>query len=241
LHDTFGFPIELTLEMAAEQGLSVDEAGFRTLMREQRERARADQKQKKLGSSDVSAYRAALDGAGATAFTGYEEVTSPATVVGILVGGAGVPAASEGQDVEIVLDRTPFYAEGGGQLADQGRLLLDGGAVVDIDDVQTPIPGLRVHRGHVVSGEVVVGDTAVAEVDIERRRAISRAHTATHLVHKAFRTTLGETATQAGSENAPGRFRFDFSSPTPCRRRCCATLSKRSTRSFPRTCRCGPR
>jgi alanyl-tRNA synthetase len=214
LHDTFGFPIELTLEMAAEQGLSVDEVGFRALMREQRERARADAKGKKLGSGDVSAYRAALDGGGATTFTGYEEVVSPATVVGVLVNGVGVPAASQGEDVEIVLDRTPFYAESGGQLADQGRLRLGSGAVVEVRDVQTPIPGLTVHRGRVATGEVVVGDTAVAEVDVERRRAISRAHTATHLVHKAFRTTLGETATQAGSENAPGRFRFDFSSPT---------------------------
>jgi alanyl-tRNA synthetase len=214
LHDTFGFPIELTLEMAAEQGLSVDEIGFRTLMRQQRERARADAKGKKLGSGDVSAYRATLDGGGATTFTGYEEVVSPATVVGLLVNGVGVPAASQGEDVEIVLDRTPFYAEGGGQLADQGRLRLAGGAVVEVRDVQTPMPGLIVHRGQVVTGEAAVGDTAIAEVDVERRRAISRAHTATHLVHKAFRTTLGETATQAGSENAPGRFRFDFSSPT---------------------------
>jgi alanyl-tRNA synthetase len=214
LHDTFGFPIELTLEMAAEQGLAVDEVGFRSLMREQRERARADQKEKKLGRSDVSAYRTVLDGGGVTTFTGYEEVVSPATVVGLLVDGLGVPAASEGDDVEIVLDRTPFYAEGGGQLADQGRLRLGSGAVVDVHDVQTPIPGVTVHRGQVVSGEVAVGDSAVAEVDVERRRAISRAHTATHLVHKAFRTALGETATQAGSENAPGRFRFDFSSPT---------------------------
>jgi alanyl-tRNA synthetase len=214
LHDTFGFPIELTLEMAAEQGLSVDEVGFRALMREQRERARADAKGKKLGSGEVSAYRAVLDGGGATTFTGYEEVVSPANVVGVLVNGIGVPAASQGEDVEIVLDRTPFYAEGGGQLADQGRIRLDGGAVVEIRDVQTPLPGLTVHRGQVVTGEVALGDTVVAEVDVERRRAISRAHTATHLVHKAFRTTLGETATQAGSENAPGRFRFDFSSPT---------------------------
>jgi alanyl-tRNA synthetase len=214
LHDTFGFPIELTLEMAAEQGLSVDEVGFRALMREQRERARADAKGKKLGSGDVSAYRAVLDGGGMTTFTGYEEVVSPASVLGVLVNGIGVPAAREGDDVEIVLDRTPFYAEGGGQLADQGRLRLEGGGVVDVRDVQAPLPGLTVHRGQVVSGDVTVGDTAIAEVDVERRRAISRAHTATHLVHKAFRTTLGETATQAGSENAPGRFRFDFSSPT---------------------------
>jgi alanyl-tRNA synthetase len=212
LHDTFGFPIDLTLEMAAEQGLSVDEAGFRTLMREQRERAQADAKGKKLGHNDVSAYRGVLDGGG-TIFTGYEEVVTPATVVGVLVDGASVPAATTGADVEIVLDRTPFYAEGGGQLADQGRIRAGNGAIVEVRDVQTPLTGLIVHRGTVLSGEVVRGDEAVAEVDVERRRAISRAHTATHLVHKAFRTALGETATQAGSENAPGRFRFDFSSP----------------------------
>jgi alanyl-tRNA synthetase len=113
-----------------------------------------------------------------------------------------------------VLDRTPFYAEGGGQLADHGRIRFGNGAEVEVRDVQTPLTGVIVHRGRVVSGEVARGDTALSEVDIERRRAISRAHTATHLVHKAFRQTLGETATQAGSENAPGRFRFDFSSPT---------------------------
>jgi alanyl-tRNA synthetase len=108
-----------------------------------------------------------------------------------------------------VLDRTPFYAEGGGQLADAGRIEVDG-ALVEIQDVQTPITGLVVHRGRVVSGEVKVGATARAAVDIERRKAISRSHTATHMVHKAIREALGDTATQAGSENSPGRFRFDF-------------------------------
>jgi alanyl-tRNA synthetase len=113
--------------------------------------------------------------------------------------------------MELVLDRTPFYAEGGGQLADQGVLELANGARVEIRDVQSPISGLVVHRATVVSGEVAVGDAAQAVVDVDRRRSISRAHTATHMVHKAFREALGETATQAGSENAPGRFRFDFS------------------------------
>ncbi|HEU5108835.1 MAG TPA: alanine--tRNA ligase-related protein, partial [Micromonosporaceae bacterium] len=125
--------------------------------------------------------------------------------------GASVPAAREGQQVELVLDRTPFYAEGGGQLADQGTIRLGNGAVFAVDDVQTPMPGVIVHRGRVTSGEVAVGDEAHSVVDVERRRSISRAHTATHLVHRAFRGALGETATQAGSENAPGRFRFDFS------------------------------
>jgi alanyl-tRNA synthetase len=117
--------------------------------------------------------------------------------------------ASEGQSVELVLDRTPFYAEGGGQLADAGRIQLDG-AVVEVDDVQTPVNGLIVHRARVVSGEVRVGAQAQAQVDVERRKAISRSHTATHMVHKAIREALGDTATQAGSENSPGRFRFDF-------------------------------
>jgi alanyl-tRNA synthetase len=214
LHDTYGFPIDLTLEMAAEQGLSVDQAGFRTLMREQRERAQADSLAKKLGHADLSAYRSVLDGGRATTFTGYDEVVTESTVLGVLVDGVAVPAARQGDEVELVLDRTPFYAEGGGQLADHGRIRLGNGAEVDVHDVQTPLAGVIVHRGRVVNGEVTRGDTAISEVDIDRRRAISRAHTATHLVHKAFRTTLGETATQAGSENAPGRFRFDFASPT---------------------------
>jgi alanyl-tRNA synthetase len=214
LHDTYGFPIDLTLEMAAEQGLEVDRAGFTRLMLEQRERAQADSRAKKLGHADVSAYRDVRDAGGATTFTGYDEVVSESRVLGLLVGGTASPAAREGDDVELVLDRTPFYAEGGGQLADQGVIRLGTGAEVAVHDVQTPVPGVIVHRGTVTRGEVAVDDTAVSQVDIARRRAISRAHTATHLVHKAFRQALGETATQAGSENAPGRFRFDFASPS---------------------------
>jgi alanyl-tRNA synthetase len=129
-----------------------------------------------------------------------------------LVDGVSVTSAQSGNDVEIVLDRTPFYAEGGGQLADGGRIILSNGAVVEIDDVQAPVTGLSVHRGRVISGEVLVGDKGLATIDQERRDGISRAHTATHMVHKAFREILGETATQAGSENSPGRFRFDFPS-----------------------------
>ncbi len=216
LHDTYGFPIDLTLEMAAEQGLAVDADGFRRLMGEQRERARADARAKKTGGVDTSVYRSVADAAGGpVAFTGYETTTGDATVVGLLVDGASVPAASEGADVELVLDRTPFYAEGGGQLPDAGTVRTASGATVDVVDVQSPITGLIVHRGRVTGGEVVVGDGVRAEVDLERRRSISRAHTATHMVHKAIREALGETATQAGSENAPGRFRFDFSSSGP--------------------------
>ncbi len=214
LHDTYGFPIDLTLEMAAEQGLSVDEAGFRRLMQEQRQRAKADSQRKKTGAVDVSAYRSALEAVGQPVqFTGYDEQTSDATVRGVLVDGVATVAASAGQRIELVLDRTPFYAEGGGQLADAGLIRLANGAVVEVDDVQQPVPGLIVHRARVMSGEVVVGDQAHAEIDLQRRQAISRAHTATHMVHKAFREALGESATQAGSENAPGRFRFDFANP----------------------------
>jgi alanyl-tRNA synthetase len=211
LHDTYGFPIDLTLEMAAEQGVSVDEEGFRRLMAEQRRRAKADAMSKKVAHGDTTVYRRVADAVGsAVEFTGYDEIASEARVAGIISEGEAVSSAVTGDDIELVLDRTPFYAEGGGQLADGGRIQLAGGAIIQVRDVQKPIAGLVVHRATVVVGEVAVGEQAHAEVDIERRRAISRAHTATHMVHKAIREALGETATQAGSENAPGRFRFDF-------------------------------
>jgi alanyl-tRNA synthetase len=212
LHDTYGFPIDLTLEMAAEQGVTVDEDEFTRLMSEQRERARADARAKKIGHHDTSGYRSVADTlARPVEFTGYDEVITPGRVAGLLVDGEPVPTVSAGTDVEVVLDRTPFYAEGGGQLADQGRIELDG-AVLEVHDVQSPISGLIVHRARVISGEIRLGSDAQGLVDIERRKAISRSHTATHMVHRAIRETLGETATQAGSENAPGRFRFDFNS-----------------------------
>jgi len=213
LHDTYGFPIDLTLEMAREQGLEVDESGFRRLMQEQRDKAKADAAAKKTGHADLAVYRSLLDTSGATTFTGYVEVASEATLRGLLVNGIAVDVATDGTEVEIALDRTPFYAEGGGQLADHGRITVDG-AVVEIYDAQKPLGDLVVHRGRVVSGELVVGRSAVAEVDVQRRKAVSRAHTATHLVHQAIRRALGDQAAQAGSLNDAGRFRFDFSSPT---------------------------
>ena len=212
LHDTYGFPIDLTLEMASEKGLSVDEAGFRRLMGEQRERAKADARSKKGQHAATGSYRDIADTIGhAVEFTGYSEVVSEAAVRGIVSGGTTVQSASEGAEIELVLDRTPFYAEGGGQLADQGVIELDNGSRLEVYDVQSPIGGLVVHKARVLMGEVSVGGHAQALVDVERRRSISRSHTATHMVHKAFREALGETATQAGSENSPGRFRFDFS------------------------------
>ncbi|MFC5723308.1 alanine--tRNA ligase [Streptomyces gamaensis] len=213
LHDTWGFPIDLTLEMAAEQGLTVDQDGFRRLMKEQRERAKADARAKKTGHADLSAYRELADTTGETDFTGYTLTENEATVVGLLVDGVPSPAATEGDEVEVVLDRTPFYAEGGGQLADQGRIRLDNGAVIQVRDVQKPVPGVNVHKGVVQVGEVTVGAGAYAAIDVRRRRAIARAHSATHLTHQALRDALGPTAAQAGSENSPGRFRFDFGSP----------------------------
>lgn len=212
LHDTYGFPIDLTLEMAAEQGLSVDEDGFRRLMNEQRQRAKDDARSKKGQHRDASAYREVADAMGRPVeFTGYETTTDEGVVRGIVADGGVVTSARPGDEVELVLDRTPFYAEGGGQLADQGVIELANGARVEVYDVQSPVTGLVVHKVKVLDGEVVAGTDAHAVVDLERRRSISRAHTATHMVHKAFREALGETATQAGSENAPGRFRFDFS------------------------------
>ena len=210
LHDTYGFPFDLTLEMAREVGLEVDESGFTRLMKEQRDRAKADARAKKSGHTDLSEYKKIADASGATEFVGYTQIETESRVNAILVDGVGTKSATAGDDVEIILDRTPFYAEGGGQLADGGTITLADGTVVEIDDVQTPVPGVSIHRGRVLSGSIEVGQSSVALIDQERRNAISRAHTATHMVHKAFREILGETATQAGSENSPGRFRFDF-------------------------------
>ncbi|GAA4784494.1 alanine--tRNA ligase [Actinomycetospora chlora] len=212
LHDTYGFPIDLTLEMAAEAGLQVDEGAFRSLMDEQRARAQADAKARKTGGGDAHAYREVLERSGLTEFLGYELLHADATIVGLIADGESVFSAGEGRRVEVILDRTPFYAEGGGQQADTGRIVGDG-FVIEVDDVQTPVPGLEVHRGRVVSGEAVRDATVQPEVDVERRHAISRSHTATHLVHAGMRRALGDAAAQAGSLNAPGRLRFDFTSP----------------------------
>jgi len=216
LHDTFGFPIELTLEMAAEQGLTVDEAGFRRLMAEQRARAKADAQAKKTAHGDLSLYRYALDSGQPTTFTGYQEIVREAVIQSI-IGDAGLlPAATEGDDVEVVLDITPFYAEGGGQEPDWGRLRVNSGgreAELTVVDVQQPLPGLITHRVTVLSGEVHPGDVVLAQVDPNRRAAVSRSHSATHLLHAGLRKSLGDSAAQAGSLNSPGRLRFDFNTP----------------------------
>ncbi|MGW3468101.1 alanine--tRNA ligase [Saccharopolyspora sp. NPDC000995] len=213
LHDTYGFPIDLTLEMASEQGLTVDEQGFRNLMSEQRRRAKEDAKARKTGHGDLSTYRTLLDQHGTTEFIGYTDLQSHSRVLGLLVDGQPVSSAAAGTEVELVLDRTPFYAEGGGQIADTGRLV-GPGVAVEVHDVQRAVPGLFVHRAKVVEGELGVDTTLEAAVDVARRHAIERSHSATHLVHAAVRSAYGKRAAQAGSLNSPGRMRFDFTTPT---------------------------
>ncbi|HEY3438964.1 MAG TPA: alanine--tRNA ligase, partial [Actinotalea sp.] len=209
LHDTYGFPIDLTLEMAGEQGLAVDEAGFRSLMQTQRERARADAKAKKGGQAGTTAYRALRD-QGATEFTGYAELNTPSTVRGLLRDGEPVDVAAEGQTVELVLDRTPFYAESGGQDSDSGVITSDG-ARLEVLDVQRPVKGLIVHTARVVEGELASGSTVLAQVDPEWRLGARQAHSGTHVVHAALREVLGPEALQSGSYNKPGYLRLDFS------------------------------
>ncbi|QCU77914.1 alanine--tRNA ligase [Citricoccus sp. SGAir0253] len=208
LHDTYGFPIDLTLEMAAEAGVSVDEAGFRALMTEQRDRARQDAKAKKSGHVDSSAYRV-LHAEGDTVFTGYTEHTTESRIRGLLAEGQPVRSASAGQELELVLDATPFYAESGGQAADTG-LITGNGFVVEVLDVQAPVKGLSVHRVRVRQGEVPAGATAVGAIDLQRRLDAQKAHTGTHLVHAALHQVLGPEATQSGSFNKEGYLRFDF-------------------------------
>jgi alanyl-tRNA synthetase len=215
LHDTYGFPIELTLEMAADEGISVDEDGFRRLMREQQQRAKDDAKAKKQGLADTSVWRSVLE-RGESQFTGYQEVMRESTVRAIVGVHGLLRAAGEGDEVELVLDATPFYAEGGGQQPDLGRITINAAgheAELEVIDVQAPVPGVIAHKVKIVRGEVRPGDAALALVDVGRRASVSRSHSATHLLHAALRRTLGEQAAQAGSLNAPGRLRFDFHNP----------------------------
>jgi alanyl-tRNA synthetase len=218
LHDTYGFPIDLTLEMASEAGLSVDESGFRELMDEQRKRAKADAAARKHAHEDLTAYRELVD-AGPTEFTGFDELTSQATILGIFVDGKRVPVVAHGgglgdtppDRVEIILDRTPLYAESGGQIADIGSISGTGGtAKAQVTDVQKIAKTLFVHRVNVESGEFVEGDIVTADVDPKWRHGATQGHSGTHMVHAALRQILGPNAVQAGSLNRPGYLRFDF-------------------------------
>jgi alanyl-tRNA synthetase len=217
LHDTYGFPLELTLEMAAEADLAVDEEGFRGLMAEQRQRAKADAAARKQAHTDLTAYRDLVD-AHPTEFTGFDELTTEARILGIFVDGHRVPVA--GHDtataqhrIELVLDRSPFYAESGGQIADEGTISgtgASGTAKAAVSDVQKIAKTLWVHRVTVESGEFVEGDTVVAAVDPRWRHGATQGHSGTHMVHAALRQVLGPNAVQAGSLNRPGYLRFDF-------------------------------
>jgi alanyl-tRNA synthetase len=208
LHDTQGFPIDLTLEMAAEAGLTVDTDEFRRLMQEQKERARADAKARKGGLADLSVYRALLEH-GRTEFTGYSELESEATVRGLIREGVRVPVAEAGDEVELVLNRTSFYAESGGQDSDAGLILGDGSSA-EVLDVQRVDKKLVVHRIRLTDGELAEGATVLTKVDPEWRLGARQAHSGTHVLHAALRQVLGPEALQSGSYNKPGYLRLDF-------------------------------
>ncbi len=210
LHDTYGFPIDLTLEMAAEQGISVDEAGFRQLMTEQRSRAKADSQARKAGLADTTVYRDVLDAHGTTDWLAYEGLETDASVVALLSAGQPVPALGAGEIGTAFLDRTTFYAESGGQHADAGTIVGDG-VTVEVLDVQRPVRGLVAHQVRVTRGELVVGQQVQAKVDARWRHGARQAHSGTHVVHAALREVLGPQALQAGSFNRPGYLRLDFS------------------------------
>jgi len=209
LHDTYGFPIDLTMEIVEEAGLSVDRDAFNSLMLEQRTRAKADAKSRKRQLADVSVYRD-LRALGETVFTGYSDLETESRVLGILVDGQSVTSARAGQTAELVLAETTLYAESGGQVADKGSIV-GAGFAADVVDVQRPVSGLISHTVQVTEGVISVDAAAKTVVDAANRRAARQAHSATHLVHAAIRDTLGSTATQSGSLNRAGYLRFDFS------------------------------
>jgi len=206
LYDTYGFPVEMTRDVAAEEGLGVDEEGFREAMEAQRRRSRAAGV---LGEGEAGAVAEALAGVPSTTFVGYRRETSTGRVLAILCNGRRVTEAEEGSGVTVVLDRTPFYAEAGGQVGDTGTLAARG-VEVAVSDTRRMAPGVTGHIGRVVRGRLREGQRVRAVVDHERRAAIERNHTATHLLHKALQEVLGEHARQAGSLVAPDRLRFDF-------------------------------
>ena len=210
LHDTYGFPIDLTLEIAAEHGLDLDRDEFARLMEGQRTRAREHARGRGGGDGvDAGTYRQAGDRVGASVFTGYADREAETSLGALVAPGGLLDSAEEGEDIEVVLARTPFYAEGGGQLGDHGLITTDTGRI-QVTDTVSPLEGLIVHRGHVVAGEVRTGQQAHAAIDVARRASITRGHTATHLLHVTIRQVLGEHAAQAGSAIDAGRFRFDF-------------------------------
>ena len=208
LKDTDGFPLDLTEKILSERGLSVDEAGYAAAMGEQRQRSRAATQFKRGAEAEAWGGHELP----ASQFTGYDHYADQGRALALMQSGDAVSEAREGQSVQVVLDRTPFYAESGGQVGDTGFLIGPEGRV-RVDDTQRPVPGLIVHYGTVESGTIAVGELFEARVDAARRRESMRNHTATHLLHRALRDVLGEHAAQAGSLVAPDRLRFDFSHP----------------------------
>ena len=209
LHDTYGFPIDLTLEIAEEAGLTVDRDGFKTLMAAQRDRAKADAREKKLGGTDLSIY-SEFRAKGVTNFTGYETLQTEAKVLGLIHEGKTATRVGQGEIAEIILDATSFYAESGGQDSDAGVIIGDG-FELEVVDVQKPVKGLVTHKVLVRKGEIGVGVNAQTLVDADWRLGACQAHSGTHVVHAALREVLGPTALQSGSYNKPGYLRLDYS------------------------------
>ena len=220
LHDTYGFPYELTLEAAAEAGLDVDADRFQQLMDDQRRRAKEARRELDADLRRLESYRDLSSRHGRTSFVGYETTTAEGRILGLLADGEELAAAAEGDQVELILDRTPFYAEGGGQVGDTGLVRTGDGAVLQVTDTRPGLEGFHVHSARVVSGQPKVGDQVHAEVDADRRGAVARSHTATHTLHWALRDMLGEHARQQGSLVDAGRLRFDFAhfQPVPAER-----------------------
>jgi len=210
LYDTYGFPVEETAEIAQEHGLTVDMEGFEREMATQRERARAGAGNKFGGGGEAKIFKYRDLGAGKVSFVGYEQLKAQTEVVALLtLDGDAIDEAKAGDEVEVVIRETPFYAEGGGQAGDAGTILSLKGHI-DIEDTQTPLEGLIVHKGRVRSGVMKVGEEVEARVDRERRLDIARNHSSTHLLHEALRRVLGSHVRQAGSSVSPERLRFDF-------------------------------
>lgn len=209
LHDTYGFPIDLTVEIAEESGLSVDREAFTALMLEQKTRAKADAKMKKSGATDLSVY-GEFRTLGLTSFRGYESLEAEGKVLGIIQDGSPVKEASAGEVVEVILDTTSFYAESGGQISDAG-MILGTGIELEVLDVQKPVKGLVSHKVLIKSGEITVNSSVRTIVDSNWRLGAAQAHSGTHVVHAALRQVLGPTALQSGSFNRPGYLRLDFS------------------------------
>ncbi|MFF5364754.1 alanine--tRNA ligase [Streptomyces scabiei] len=211
LADTYGFPVELTIETARAAGLTVDEDRFATLLNEQKQRAKAGGKAKTAEAlKKLDTYRELSSALPRTEFVGYEHLAAEATVTGLIVDGTVAPAAEAGDEVELVLDRSPFYAEAGGQIGDTGTLTMGDGTRLRITDTRYGLEGFRVHTARVLEGELRTGSDGQARVDAERRAGLMRSHSATHILHAVVMATLGDHSRQQGSLVEPDRLRFDF-------------------------------